>query len=96
MQKELKIWQSATYSIYKSFINGSKLIGTIIVTDFYLIYINSQYLCSIKIQTKSEVNYKYFINQNLYSMTEKERWQLVGTICTAIGGAITVFFSNKK
>lgn len=29
-------------------------------------------------------------------MTEKERWMLVGTILTAAGTAITVFFSGKK
>ena len=27
---------------------------------------------------------------------EKERWQLIGAIATAIGTAITVFFTGKK
>lgn len=29
-------------------------------------------------------------------MTEKDRWMLVGAICSAIGTAITAYFAGKK
>lgn len=30
------------------------------------------------------------------SMTEKDRWQLVGVICSAVGTAIATYFATKK
>lgn len=30
------------------------------------------------------------------TMTEKDRWMLVAAICSAIGTAITVYFSERK
>ena len=29
-------------------------------------------------------------------MTEKERWMLIASICTAIGTAITAYFAGRK
>ena len=75
--------------------NGSKTEGTNAYNKTFCNHKKPAYLCPIETST---VCTKMEAHQNKKTMTEseKERWQLIGVIATAVGTAIASYFAGKK
>lgn len=75
--------------------NGSKTEGTNVYNKTFCNHKKPAYLCSTETST---VCTKMEAHQNKKTMTEseKERWQLIGVIATAVGTAIAGYFAGKK
>ena len=75
--------------------NGSKTEGNDVHSKTFCNHNERTYLFSTETST---VCTKMEAHQNKKTMTEseKERWQLIGVIATAVGTAIASYFAGKK
>lgn len=76
--------------------NGSKTEGTDVHSKTFCYHKKPAYLCSTETSTVCTKMEAHKRNKKTMTESEKERWQLIGVIATAVGTAIASYFAGKK